>query len=175
MPEVPLTELMTAIGLSVNEAQKAIEEQAVSQYCSYFASANADGGGEPSPLEPGLMRFAVPRPDGNGIHKEVTVPNVTMMPHKLLNLETVRVSLALTSCRMEGGSLRVEVDGQGRAANAAADEPARTGKKDDFVVSPSECRYPFAGRHGSAIEMVFRHAPPAEGIRRLNLEQVKII
>ncbi len=176
MADIPLDELMAAIGTSVNEAQRIIEQQALGQYCGYFTEKKGGAGEPPQSLVPELLRFVVPTPDGKKVHREVAVPNVTMLPHESLNLETVRVSLAITSCRMEGGKVRVEVDGRGRSSGRASEK--RKGAKeagDDFLVSPSGCQYPFGGRHGSALEMVFRHAPPAEGIRRLNLEQVKII
>lgn len=90
MEEVSLSALLAGISTSVQEAQQAIEKNAMQDFFSYFEESKAEG----QDYEPYVKKIMVPAQ--NSVLKkntQITVPVPTMIHHKKMLLDEVVITV----------------------------------------------------------------------------------
>jgi hypothetical protein len=161
MSELQMGRLFAAIGLAMNEAQSAIETDALRRYWEHFQARNADGDkNSPGAMTPKTQAVEIPHPDGTGTLRELRVPLVTLFHHSILELDQVRLRMKVSvSADQDSGDLRVDV-GPLRADNKrTGDSETEDGRE--------------SGVH--EIELTFKREEAPEGISRVTQEAVKLL
>lgn len=98
-----LQELIAGIGLSVQQAQAAVEEAALRQYLDYFSPLD----GEEAMGAPRIPRTVLLNPpDGRG-GDPIKVPLVALCSHNAMRLEQVQVRLNVAPAMEDGHTLNV--------------------------------------------------------------------
>lgn len=162
--DMELSQLVTAVGRAVQDAQSCLERQAVESYCGFFRpavplravkmTAGADETGEETGLEeaeevltPITRRFSIPA-GPEGAAKETLVPEAALVRHDTMALDTVHITLKfLPSVQEEDGALLARVGPNGEAAEASV---------------------PY-----SQLDLTFHGTPASEGISRINQDAIK--
>lgn len=98
-----LRELIAGVGLSVQQAQAALEDAALRQYLDYFCPSE----GENAAGVPRLPRTVLlSHPGGQG-ESPLEVPLVALCSHNAMRLEQVRVRLNVAPSAEDGQTLKV--------------------------------------------------------------------
>ena len=156
-------ELVTAIGVSVSDAQKMIENHSVTNYLSYFEAEAKGKKNSPSGsrgLKARAVDFVLPSPQDIDDTRQISLPLVTMGHHNHLSLEKVKVKI----------SFKAFID----AENRVVADLNVAGKRESLSADEAESAAPCLPEHDT-IELVFERNDTSEGIARLNQELVKII
>lgn len=98
-----LKELIAGVGLSVQQAQAALEDAALRQYLDYFLPAGDDAGSV-APRSPRTVLLSQPGGQGG---TPLEVPLVALCSHNAMRLEQVRVRLNVESCAQDGKTLEI--------------------------------------------------------------------
>lgn len=98
-----LRELIAGVGLSVQQAQAALEDAALRQYLDYFLPAGDEDAVE-LPRTPRTVLLN--RPGGQG-GAPLEVPLLALCSHNAMRLEQVRVRLNVASAMEDGHALKV--------------------------------------------------------------------
>lgn len=143
---VPFETLIEQLGRSIQEAQEYLDQQAADSFFRCFKTVSQPSGSLEVPI---TRRIGLPSGDGENL-KPVDVPAAALLQHQAMGLDTVKVRLHLnTQTREEDKALLVE--------------PRSSGVEQDGTGSAGE------------VEFVFKLAPPAEGIARLDLNLQKVL
>ena len=98
-----LQELITGVGLSVHQAQAALEDAALRQYLDYFLPAE-EGSATGASRVPRTVLLNHP---GGQEESPLKVPLVALCNHNAMRLEQVRVRLNVTPSTEDGQALKV--------------------------------------------------------------------
>ena len=154
---VSFTSLVEQLGRSVQDAQNRLDQEAVDTFfrCFETISQPVNGRGRSDDGRdvwdiPVTRRLGIPASGGE--LKAVDVPVAALLQHQTMCLDTVKVRLSLnTQVRKEDGMLLVEPGPAGMSGEEETNAPL-----------------------GEA-EFIFKAAPPAEGVARLNLNVQKTL
>lgn len=143
---IPFETLIEQLGRSIQGAQEYLDQQAADSFFRCFKTVNQSSGSLEVPI---TRRVGLPTGDGESL-RSVDVPTAALLQHQAMSLDTVKVRLHLnTQTREEDKALLVE--------------PCFSGDDQDGVGNTGE------------VELVFKFAPPAEGIARLDLNLQKVL
>lgn len=98
-----LRELIAGVGLSVQQAQAALEDAALRQYLDYFLPLKEEGA-TVVPRAPRTVLLSHPGGQGDG---PLEVPLVALCNHNAMRLEQVRVRLNIAPSEEDGQTLNV--------------------------------------------------------------------
>ena len=98
-----LQELIAGVGLSVQQAQAALEDAALRQYLDYFLPSEEEGAAV-VPRAPRTVSLS--HPGGQGEH-HLEVPLVALCNHNAMRLEQVRVRLNIAPSAEDSQTLKV--------------------------------------------------------------------
>jgi len=112
-----LSELIAAVGVSVQQAQSRVERTAAEEYLGYFRAPGENGavGGEGA-LVPWTVEVSLPGEDGQAA--PVAVPVVALVNHNPMRLEQVRVRMNIVPALTEGGGVEVSAAPAGEEGNS---------------------------------------------------------
>lgn len=98
-----LRELIAGVGLSVQQAQAALEDAALRQYLDYFLPSD-EGNSVSAPRVPRTVLLSQP---GGQEGTPLEVPLVALCSHNAMRLEQVQVRLNVAPCAEDGQNLKV--------------------------------------------------------------------
>lgn len=141
---IAFTEFLKSVGLSVQDAQSALEQYAVQSFLRFFKPASAaDGEDGLCAVEPITRRVILPGEEGE---TPVDLPMAVMAHHNTLQLDTVTVRLnAKMAVRQSDNALLLEPSPLAKQDGAADGEPSN-----------------------GEVELVFRGSAASEGLARVN-------
>ncbi len=141
---VPLSKLITDVGLAVQNANAAIERYAAEAYLVQgYVPQDIDGTDEKPEYHPVTYRLNIPTAGGK---KAVDVPATALMNHTTLSLEQVDVRLKFVLEESTGEEVMVRVKSTGNA-------------KEMYSVSE--------------LAMQFKTSPPSEGTARVENRHIQ--
>ena len=150
--QLDMQQLITLLGKSVSEAQRAIQANAIGNYFAYFHAFDSNTNDLPSEdaVPAYTPRTAVVEfPASSGEQAQVRVPVVTMAHHNAVALDSVSIRLQAPVASVEGDQILLDLSG-----------PQDNGPDS----------------HGQTeLELCFKCGEPPEGIARINTELNKFI
>lgn len=150
--QLDMQQLITLLGKSVSEAQRAIQANAIGNYFAYFHSfdSNTNGPQSEDAVPTYTPRTAVVEfPAPSGEPAQVCVPVVTMTHHNAMALDSVSIRLQAPVASVQGERILLDLSG-----------PQENGPDNH---SQTE------------LELCFKCGEPPEGIARINTELNKFI
>lgn len=141
---VPLSKLITDVGMAVQNANVEIEKYAAEAYLIQgYIPKELNGTDEKPEYHPVTYKMSIPTTEGR---KAVEVPATILMNHSTLSLEQVDVKLKFILEESTGEEVMVKVKSAG-------------GAKDMYSVSE--------------LDMQFKTSPPSEGTARVENQHIQ--
>lgn len=105
-----LENLLQTIGTAVQDAYKAIEDDAAGRFFDNYFERSGESGGDIT-YTPKIIQVEIPSPEPGGKGKKLYAPAAALVQHKNLNLDCVKVSLNIEAAEETDGGLQVSVQG----------------------------------------------------------------